>query len=58
MDSFRDKIGDTVTLKLSGETGIVIGRAEYMDAEEGYLLRYKGADGRQVESWWTNSAIA
>ncbi|VCU58247.1 hypothetical protein EPIB1_1145 [Tritonibacter mobilis] len=40
----------------SDEQGKVIGRAEYDHCEPGYLVRYKAATGRQVESWWTQSA--
>jgi hypothetical protein len=47
----------TVTIVVSGETGEVIGRAEYVYAEPSYLVRYKDADGRAVESWWTESAL-
>jgi hypothetical protein len=46
-----------VRLIVSGETGMVIGRAEYTEADDSYLLRYKSADGRAVEQWWTENAI-
>lgn len=48
----------TVTIAASGEQGEVIGRAEYAHAEPSYLVRYKCADGRAVEAWWTESALA
>lgn len=47
----------TVTIAASGEQGEVIGRAEYTHAEPSYLVRYKCADGRAVESWWTESSL-
>lgn len=47
----------TVTITASGETGEVIGRAEYTSADPQYLVRYKAADGRGVESWWTEEAL-
>lgn len=46
-----------VTIAASGETGEVIGRAEYAASESTYLVRYKAADGRAVESWWNESAL-
>ena len=46
-----------VTIAASGEQGEVIARAEY-SAEPSYLLRYKSADGRAVEEWWAESALA
>ena len=48
----------TVTIAASGESGEVIGRAEYAHSESSYLVRYKCADGRAVESWWPESALA
>lgn len=47
-----------VSLDMSGERGIVIARAEYLHGENQYLVRYLAADGRQVESWWNESALA
>jgi hypothetical protein len=54
---FKRELGDIVTLDHSGESGQVIGRAEYDTAEPSYLIRYKAGDGRQVEQWWSESAI-
>jgi N-acetylmuramic acid 6-phosphate (MurNAc-6-P) etherase len=51
------ELKQTVTISASGETGDVIGRAEYAHAENSYLVRYKCADGRAVESWWTEGAL-
>lgn len=39
------------------ERGEVIARAEYQHTENNYLIRYRAGDGRQVESWWGESAI-
>ena len=50
-------LDQAVTISASGETGQVIGRAEYTHAEPSYLIRYKGADGRAVEIWWTESSL-
>lgn len=46
-----------VKLKESNEQGTVIGRAEYEDTVNGYLIRYRAGDGRQTESWWSEAAI-
>lgn len=54
---FHHKLRDQVRMIHSEEEGEVIGRAEYTDAEPGYLVRYRAADGRQVESWWGQSAV-
>lgn len=46
-----------VKIIVSGEEGEIIGRAEYTYCENQYYIRYKTADGRAIESWWTASAI-
>lgn len=58
MKSFKHELGDTVSLAHSQETGSVVGRAEYPASENSYLIRYLAGDGRQVEQWWPESAIA
>ena len=55
--SFVFNIGQPVALILSGEKGLVIGRAEYSDSINQYRVRYLAADGRQVEDWLTEEAI-
>lgn len=54
----KHELESTVTIIASGETGEVIGRAEYSHSENQYQVRYKSADGRAVESWWAESALA
>jgi hypothetical protein len=44
-------------IKASGEQGVVIGRAEYTNADPSYYCRYKAADGRAVEGWWAEDAL-
>lgn len=55
--NFMFELGDAVTLIVSGETGKVIGRAQYDNMDDAYLIRYKTADGRATEQWWTQSAL-
>lgn len=57
VDSMQFNLGDAVKILESGEQGRVVGRAEYEYAEPGYLVRYKAADGRAVEAWWTQGAL-
>ena len=57
MNSWQFSLEQAVILKFSREVGVVIGRAEYMSREDQYLIRYKAADGRQVDAWWGASAI-
>lgn len=57
-EKFKFELGQDVTITASGEKGIVIGRAEYLHCENTNYIRYKAADGRAVESWWTDSALS
>lgn len=55
--SFKFKLGDVVRIRTSGESGEVIGRAEFSTAINNYYLRYQSADGRAIEAWWTEDAL-
>jgi len=55
--NFKYEIGNHLTIEASGESGKVIGRAHYLVGENSYLLRYKAADGRATEAWWTESSL-
>jgi len=54
---FKFNLGEKVTVEVSGETGEVLGRAEYTTAANNYLIRYRCADGRAVEAWWQEDAL-
>ena len=56
--SFQFSLGDSVLILCSGETGVIQGRADYLNDENRYEILYKAADGRAVEQWWHESAIA
>lgn len=56
--AFKYPLKATATLIGSGESGQIIGRAEYTEAKQDYLIRLVAADGRLVEVWWKESAIA
>lgn len=57
MNEFAHELGAAVTIAASGESGTVIGRAEYVESTPNYWVRYKAADGRAVEAWWSGSAL-
>jgi hypothetical protein len=57
MDELKFALGQHLKIKASDEEGEVVGRAEYLHAEPAYYVRYKAADGRAVESWWSQSAL-
>lgn len=54
---FEFELGAKVTVDVSGETGEVLGRAEYVTAANTYFVRYRSADGRAVEAWWEENAL-
>lgn len=54
---FKYELKQSVIIAASGETGEVLARAEYASSENSYYLRYKAADGRATEAWWSESAL-
>ena len=55
--SYKFSLGNNVTIVCSGEHGEVIGRAEYSTQSPHYWVRYKAADGRAQECWWSEDAL-
>lgn len=56
--SFKFDLKQIVKITESGETGTIIGRAEFSTTPlHSYLLRYRCADGRAVEQWWAEDAL-
>lgn len=51
------KLNAQVRISASGERGQVIGRAEYVNAEPSYYIRYVAADRKALESWWSEGAL-
>lgn len=57
MSNFKFELGAEVTISVSGEHGIVVGRAEYPDSPNIYLVLYKSSEGRAVEGWWKENVL-
>lgn len=55
---FKFKLRQLLQIMASGESGECIARSEHAAAEPQYMLRYKAADGRATEQWWTERALA
>lgn len=55
--AFKFRMKSKVKIKVSGETGTVIARAEYEVAENNYRVRYVLKNGVGTERWWTESAL-
>lgn len=58
MSQFEFNLNQQVQITVSGETGQVIARAEYLTGTNSYLLRYRSSDGRAVEAWWNEEALS
>jgi hypothetical protein len=54
---FKFGLRQVVVLNDSEEHGTVIARSESIHADPQYMLRYKCADGRAVEAWWSEEAL-
>lgn len=57
MAGFKFELNLPVQIFASGETGVVIGRAEYASFGDNYLVRYVNANGIAVEQWWAEDAL-
>ncbi|PMQ04203.1 hypothetical protein DyAD56_16060 [Dyella sp. AD56] len=55
--AFKFRMKAKVKIKVSGETGTIIGRADYEAAENNYRVRYVAKTGTAAERWWTESAL-
>lgn len=57
MNDPSPKLGDIVRIICSGETGLVIGTAEYSTSQPQSFVRYQAADGRACQCWWDDEAL-
>lgn len=61
MEDLKFELKQRVRIVAAGEHVIkradVIARAEYLNSEPQYLLRYVDAEGQPVEVWWTENAL-
>ena len=51
------EIGSLASIKVSGETGEIVGHAKYADGTNRFLLRYVTSEGRATEEWWDVAAL-
>lgn len=57
MDEFKYQLNQEIRLKLSEEKGFIVGRAEYVNGTNSYLIRYKDANNCQREEWISEDAL-
>ena len=56
--AFLYNLGTPVKLTQSGESGTIIGRAEFTNSDEQYFVRYVDGNGCLIQKWWPHDAIA
>lgn len=54
---FKFKLGENVKDRVTGISGIVIGRVEYLYIENNYYVRWKREDGGASEEWLPEKQI-
>lgn len=57
MKKFKFELGAKMAILISGEAGQIKARAEYINHANAYLIHYKAADGRAVDSWFDENEI-
>ncbi len=50
--AFKLKLKQKAKIEISGEEGVVIGRAEYSASKPQYLIHFKAAEGRACTAWY------
>lgn len=55
---FKFDLGQRVLIDISGETGKVIARCEYVKNEPTYELRYVRTNGTATQRIWPESALS
>ncbi len=55
--AFKYELGQSVKVSISGETGVIKGRAEYTNCIDGYFVHYLAADGRAQDRWFNEDEI-
>lgn len=54
---FKFDLNEEVKISISGEAGKIVGRAEYVESSNLYLVQYVTAQGRAAEDWWKESVL-
>lgn len=56
-NDFEFDLGDTARIKVSGEQGEVIGRADYKHDQNYFQIRYEAANGTATTKYWGADAL-
>jgi hypothetical protein len=54
---FKFSLRQVVRITESGEVGTVHARSDSTMGEGQYMVRYRDADGRATEQWWSENAL-
>lgn len=55
--SFEFDLWEPVTLAVSGEIGVVVGRRDSVNQDDEFLVRYQPNGGSLTEVWWDGTAL-
>ena len=53
MNEFAFKLGQSVTLVITNDVGIVMGIAQYLDRATEYGVEYQDSEGKYAYGWFT-----
>lgn len=56
--SFKYELGINVIINVSGESGKVKGRAQYLNNTDSYYIEYKTHLGVATNEWWDEDSIS
>jgi energy-converting hydrogenase Eha subunit E len=56
MSEWKFNLGERAMISPS-ESGVIIGRAQFVSSQNSYLVRYVAGDGRLCEIWWGEDAL-
>jgi hypothetical protein len=54
---FKFRLNQKIRISDSGETGTVIGRADFTDRKKEYEIRYKANNGCHTQRWMSEAAL-
>lgn len=55
--TFKFQLNDKAKIEVSGELGIIKGRADYSTSSPSYLLDYKDSTGKFQSSWISEESL-
>jgi hypothetical protein len=57
MHSFKFRLGQRVTILPGGKTALIVGRAQYADYQDHFLVSYRDSRGGLLQVWWAQNSL-